>query len=272
MPIWQKQAPLFLFLRKENRKMTRFFERGTPLAEMERQMMMAPNFTPRSNGSAVLCRYRSAAAEVDCQSCVRHRRQSRQGLTCLHLTKRLQAGMVTVAELAAETVRPWKHLGLKQRTMGIAGRAGGFHFADRLHIMRMLEMTRGEKESVSSRWLAAVYLLSASAPIWQRTLAAVKPGQIDFAGVRLGDASIQDYVLYRTAKGLSAGALGVTSEELADAELVSDDTLLLILCAALIARYGPEVMNIGRAGGQCGSAGRAEQFQREQGPQMGGMV
>ena len=50
-------------------------------------------------------------------------------------TKRLQAGMVTVAELAAETVRPWKHLGLKQRTMGIAGRAGGFHFADRLHII-----------------------------------------------------------------------------------------------------------------------------------------
>ena len=138
--------------------------------------------------------------------------------------------------------------------------------------MRMLEMTRGEKESVNSRWLAAVYLLSASAPIWQRTLAAVKPGQIDFAGVRLGDASIQDYVLYRTAKGLSAGALGVTSEELADAELVSDDTLLLILYAVLIARYGPEVMNIGRAGGQCGSAGRAEQFQRERGPQMGGMV
>ena len=53
MPIWQKQAPLFLFLRKENRKMTRFFERGTALAEMERQMMMmAPNFTPRSRGAA----------------------------------------------------------------------------------------------------------------------------------------------------------------------------------------------------------------------------
>ena len=56
------------------------------------------------------------------------------------------------------------------------------------------------------------------------------------------------------------------------AGLLSWVSLLLILCAALIARYGPEVMNIGRAGGQCGSAGRAEQFQREQGPQMGGMV
>lgn len=52
--------------------MTRFFERGTALAEMERQMMMVPNVTPRGNGSAVLCRYRTAAADVDCQSCVRH--------------------------------------------------------------------------------------------------------------------------------------------------------------------------------------------------------
>ena len=48
------------------------------------------------------------------------------------------------------------------------------------------------------------------------------------------------------AKGLCFGTLGATSEELADPELVSDDTLLLILYAALIARYGPEVMNIGR--------------------------
>ena len=246
MPIWQKQAPLFLFLRKENRKMTRFFERGTALAEMERQMMMAPNFTPRSNGSAVLCRYRSAAADVDCQSCVRHRRQSRQGLTCLHLTKRLQAGMVTVAELAAETVRPWKHLGLKQRTIGIAGRTGGFHFTDQIHIMRMLEMTRGEKESVNSRWLAVVYLLSAHAALWQKTIRAVRPGQIDFASVRLGECTVQDYVLYRAAKGICSGVLGATSEELADPELVSDDTLRLILCAAVTARYGPEAIRIGR--------------------------
>ena len=35
-------------------------------------------------------------------------------------------------------------------------------------------------------------------------------------------------------------------EELADPELVGDDTLLLILCAAVTARYGPEVMRIGR--------------------------
>ena len=35
-------------------------------------------------------------------------------------------------------------------------------------------------------------------------------------------------------------------EELADPELVNDDTLLLIVGAAVIARYGPEAMRIGR--------------------------
>ena len=53
--------------------MTRFFERGTAFAEMERQMMMVPNFAPRGYGSAVLCRYRPTAADVDCRNCLQHR-------------------------------------------------------------------------------------------------------------------------------------------------------------------------------------------------------
>ena len=40
--------------------------------------------------------------------------------------------------------------------------------------------------------------------------------------------------------------LGAAADELADEELVGDDTLLMILNAALIARFGPKVMEIGR--------------------------
>lgn len=42
--------------------MTRFFERGTAFAEMERQMMMVPNFAPRGYGSAALEASASEAA------------------------------------------------------------------------------------------------------------------------------------------------------------------------------------------------------------------
>ena len=226
--------------------MSRFFERGTALAEMERQMMMVPNFAPRGYGSAVLCRYRPTAADVDCRNCLEHRRRGCRSLTCLYLSERLEAGAVTMEELIAETVRPWKHLPLKQRAIGLACRAKDFHFDGQLHIMRMMEMTKGEKEYINSRWLAAVYLLSARAALWQKTIAAVRPDQINFASVRLGDCPVQEYVLYRAAKGICSGVLGATSEELADPELVGDDTLRLILCAAAAARYGPDAMRIGR--------------------------
>ncbi len=227
--------------------MGKYFVKGTPLAELERQMMMVPNFAPRGSSSAVLCRYRPTAADVDCRNCLQYRRRSCRSLSCPYLSERLEAGAVTMDELIVETVRPWKHLPLKQRAVGLACREERFHFEGQLHVMRMTEMTQVESEYVNSRWLATVYLLSAHAGLWRKTLFAVKPDQIDFALVRLGESTVQEYVLYRAAKGICTGTLGTTSEELADPELVSDETLLLILNAAVIARYGPEVMNVGRA-------------------------
>ena len=241
--LWRKQAPLFIF--REENEMSKYFVRDTPLAELERMMMAVPRFEPRRSGRAILCRYRPQSADVDCRNCLQYHRRGCGSLTCLYLTERLQAGAVTLEELAAETVRPWKHLKLKQRAVGIACHANSFRFEGQLHIARMLKLTQGE-ETVSSRWLAAVYLLSAHASLWQQTLAAVTPGQIDFDSVRLRSDTVQEYVLYRAAKGVRSGTLGATSEELADPELVDDSTLLLVLCAALIARYGPEVMKIGR--------------------------
>lgn len=230
--------------------MGKYFVHDTPLAALERQMMMVPNFAPRGHGSAVLCRYRPTAADVDCRNCLEHRRRGCRSLTCLYLSERLEAGAVTLDELITEVIRPWKHPPLKQRAMGIARQSKDFHFEGQLHIMRMAEMTRGEAQLVNSRWLAAVYLLSAHASLWQKTFGAVGPGRIDFAGVRLGDTGIQDYVLYRTAKGICSGMLGATSEELSDPELVSDGTLLLVVSAAVIARYGPEAIRIGRNNGE----------------------
>ena len=227
--------------------MGKYFVRDTPLAGLEREIMLPPNFTPRGSSSAILCGYTPHKVSMDCRSCLDHRRQSNRTLVCLHITERLQAGAVTIVELATETVRPWKHLRLKQRAVGIAGQIRGFHFEDQLHIARMLKMTKNEECLVNSHWLAAVYLLSAHAGLWQKAIAAVTPGQIDFSSIRLGDASVREYILYRVAKGIFSGALGATSAELADPELVSDDTLLLVLSAALIARYGPEVMRIGGA-------------------------
>ena len=226
--------------------MGKYFVHDTPLAALERQMMMVPNFAPCGSSSAVLCRYRPTAADVDCRNCLQYRRRSCRSLSCLYLSERLEAGVVRMDELIVETVRPCKHLPLKQRAVGLACREERFRFEGQLHVMRMEEMTKVEAEYVNSRWLATVYLRIYFCGMPANMLGAVRPGQNDFSKVRLRDSTIQDYVLYRAAKGICSGTLGATSEELADPELVDDDTLLLILCAVVTVRYGPEVVRMGR--------------------------
>ena len=137
------------FCLTERNKMGKYFVRGTPLAELERQMMMVPNFAPRGSGSAVLCHYRPTAADVDCRNCLQYRRRSCRSLNCPYISERLEAGAVAMDELIAETVRPWKHLPLKQRAAGLACREERFRFEGQLHVMRMEEMTKVEAEYVN---------------------------------------------------------------------------------------------------------------------------
>ena len=113
-------------------------------------------------------------------------------------------------------------------------------------MLRMMEVTERNQDFADSKWLAAVYLLSAHTELWAQTSKAICQNQIDFAAVKLSGISTHDYTLYRAAKGIFHGMLGATSEELSDRSLVNNDTLLLVLSAALIARYGPGVMKIGR--------------------------
>ena len=113
--------------------MVGFFNRGSPMAELERQMMMIPNFAPRGYGSVVLCRYRPTAADVDCRNCLQYRRRSCRSLTCPYLSERLEAGVATLEELALETVRPstgiWtlsSWAGIPWRRTASGGRSSGW--------------------------------------------------------------------------------------------------------------------------------------------------
>ena len=230
--------------------MSQYFLQDTPLAGLERQMMMVPNFAPRRSAMRFLGGYSSTAADVDCRYCLQYYRKGCRSLTCPYLAERLEAGAVTLEELAEETVRTWEHIALKERAMYVIRQAKAFRFEGQLHVIRMLDVVDRSRDFADSKWLAAVYLLSAHTELWVQTSASIWRNQIDFPSVRLEGTGIQDYVLYRAAKGIFHGTLGATSEELADSALVSSETLLLVLNAAMIARYGPEVMKIGRGAGE----------------------
>ena len=102
--------------------MSRNFTQGTPLADIERQMQMVPNFTPRKHGRRALRGYHPTAADVDCRYCLQHQQRRCQSQTCPYLAERLEAGAVTLEELAVETIRIWQHIPLKQRAFSLIRR------------------------------------------------------------------------------------------------------------------------------------------------------
>lgn len=224
----------------------RYFLKETPLAGLEREMMRVPSCRPRGGGEMVLCRFRYRPEDVDCRNCAAYRRRRCGEAACPYLPERLEAGTATLPELMEELVRGWKHPGLKRRAAAAACRTERFFFDGQLHIARMLKMLGDGTAPVKSQWTAAVYLLSASDILWQQTLPAVNRERIDFGAVRLDRVGVRAYTLYRAAKGIYQGKLGVTAEELSDDTLVPENTLLLIVSAALVAQFGPEVMRIGR--------------------------
>ena len=226
--------------------MSLIFLHGTPLADLEDQMRMVPNFAPRRHGKMSSRSYHPTAADVDCKYCLHYRYKTCLRRTCPYLAERLEAGAVTLPELTSETVRAWKYIPLRRRAMSVMRRTDSIHFEGQLHLARMVDAWKNCHHLDNGAWLAAVYLLSAHTELWVRTSMAVLRDQIDFTAVRLKGIGTQDYILYRAAKGVFQGTLGATSEELADIDLVTNKTLLLVLSAALIAQYGPNVMKIGR--------------------------
>ena len=93
------------------------------------------------------------------------------------------------------------------------------------------------ESNVSSRWTAPPVLQAVPAVHIVRAVAEpAKHHRPTAAGDKIWwrhhhplNASVKEYTLYRAAKGIYHGRLGAAADELADEELVGDDTLLMIL-------------------------------------------
>lgn len=95
--------------------MTKYFLKDTPLAELERQMMTPPNFSPRGGGQTVLCRFRYRPEDVVCKHCTEYRRGGCTEEVCPWLEERVEAGTVTYTSLAAKFYRKWLGTALGER-------------------------------------------------------------------------------------------------------------------------------------------------------------
>ena len=86
--------------------------------------------------------------------------------------------------------------------------------------------------------MAAVYLLTANAQLWRKTVRYVYRNYIDFRQIRLSDCTIREYTLFCAAKDLYLGTDKLIVSDLADIELISPRIFDVICNAMAIRRFG----------------------------------
>ena len=94
---------------------------------------------------------------------------------------------------------------------------------------RLYRMTDREK--------AALYLLTASDSLWQKSVPHVDKRGIDFRHIVLGSVTEDQYALFQAAQALAAGRRNITVYDLASEEAVSDQAFHLITNALLLAGF-----------------------------------
>lgn len=113
------------------------FSQGHPLAELERQMMTPPNFSPRGGGQTVLCRFRYRPEDVVCKHCTEYRRGGCTEEVCPWLEERVEAGTVTYTSLAAEFYRKWLGTALGERIQELLRGKRSIAYYDSAHTDRL---------------------------------------------------------------------------------------------------------------------------------------
>ena len=196
--------------------------------------------------------FRYKPEDVSCVLCTEYvKKLGCTALSCPCLAERMEAGVVGYAEAVAELF-PYRPR-LTARIMRLAESFPGIMWQDNAHRKRMetLRLLLGcRKERDTPEFFAALYLLTSSKELADRTFNCFFRGGIDFRYARRRGISQHDYTLLMGAKSLYCGTDEVTKGDFAEPQIIGDEAFQLLINALLIARYGEDALQIASQQGQ----------------------
>ena len=225
--------------------MTKYFMRETPLAELEREMMSIPNFVPRRGSTTVSIRGRVKCVEIECEAHILYNDSTQKDLPSSCDVPTPCCPLLTYKEVVRLCFDGVNHFSFQVRVNKVTELVPKFSFHNISHAQRMQQYIVCRKDgSLKERLnLAVLYLLTSQKALWMQTGSAIKNGCDDISQIALVGVDYQGYVIFQVACSIQRGVVQISPEELANEELVTDDTLRLIVNAILIARYGTGVLN-----------------------------
>ena len=190
--------------------------------------------------------------DVSCVLCTEYvKKLGCTALSCPCLAERMEAGTVGYAEAVAELF-PYRPR-LTARIMRLAESFPGTMWQDDAHRKRMetLRLLLGcRKERDTPEFFAALYLLTSSKELADRTFNCFFCGGIDFRYARRRGISSHDYTLLMAAKSLYCHTAEVTQGDLAEPQIIPDEAFRLLINALLIARFGLDALKITASAGR----------------------
>lgn len=195
--------------------MTRFFNDSPMLSDVERQMQQPPGYRPRGNGLLII-------DEVEWKS-----RGSYEEIVD-----------IVISRMQLENLkRRIDHIFFSRETE--------LMFRNRKHREDFYALMKGKRRKPilhTSKYSAAVFLLSSDERLWERVKGNVLDTGVYFDRIRLSGVTLEQYILFHAARDVYLGTKHIRLSELTDRELISDELLKIIVNAFVIRKCGIEVI------------------------------
>ena len=186
-------------------------------------------------------RFKYTPESVDCKYCTEYRgKRNRCPLvSCPWIRERIEAGDVTYKEAVRAIVPQFCVYRVRAERLIREYTDSLWLNKNHKNIMQWFNHRLGYvPRRNTNAFYAAMYLLTANDELHKRTSNCFYSQGVELSYAVLRDISPQDYALFCGASEISDGHRKVTSSEMADPEIVDDDTFRLLINAKLIERFG----------------------------------
>lgn len=184
--------------------------------------------------------------DVDCKLCTEYSKKT--GCTaggCPYLAERMEAGVVGYGEAVMETFSHCRPI--HPRLAQLIRHFPGSLWEDEAHRRRM-DWQRAvlgcRPKRDTPQFFAAMYLITATEPLYARAANCLCKSGVDFRYARLPDISMPDFALLAAARSICGESRSVSMADMADREAIGDDAFRPIINALLIARYGTDALKL----------------------------
>ena len=94
-----------------------------------------------------------------------------------------------------------------------------------------------------NEYIAAVFLLSADKFLWKKARGALTGYSVNFKSLDIAGISTEEYALFTAAKAIYHGSADISLQELCDADLIDDSTVMTIFAGVMLFRDGIGLLN-----------------------------